>query len=539
MAKKISAGVRLLLAGAIYGVLTLPFCGQICHADPPHLLGKIYCERPNTLFGYRITPLGDQNNDGYDDFMANMIVDSLRPDSTIYTISINYIYYGGNPFDSTYALKINEVGDGYNIGDVNGDGFDDIAMCGRFHSNWKTDVYFGGPSIDTIRDLCFGLDTSYPGAHPIIRGYDINSNGTDEIISYDEEHRRLLLYELGENPDSIHDLIITPANIPYDGYIFGEGLISGDFNGDSYPDLAANLRRASQQHINGSIYFYWGGPDFDTIPDLIIKRPGQYQDCYEEFGWVLEYLGDINRDGYDDFFASVGGGCYDTLSFIYFGGPLIDTIPDVIIYEPLNNARLAGDLNGDHINDLITSYPGPYSWIGDVYIYLGHWGMNSQPDWSIHNWQDTEWQVYYGLDCSGIGDFNGDGDNDFAFSAINSWSFGFIYIYSGWGDPNAIESNQTPTIPDHIYIQQNSPNPFNPVTEIVYSIPRETDVQLVIYNALGQKVRTLENEAKSAGKYTVYWDGKDDDGRTVASGIYLYKLQAGEYSSTKKMAIIR
>jgi hypothetical protein len=86
---------------------------------------------------------------------------------------------------------------------------------------------------------------------------------------------------------------------------------------------------------------------------------------------------------------------------------------------------------------------------------------------------------------------------------------------------------------------QNYPNPFNPATDIQYTLPTDCEVKLVIYNILGQKVRTLVNEHQTAGFKTIRWDGKTDKGSKVSTGIYLYKLQAGEFTETKKMLLLK
>ncbi len=83
-------------------------------------------------------------------------------------------------------------------------------------------------------------------------------------------------------------------------------------------------------------------------------------------------------------------------------------------------------------------------------------------------------------------------------------------------------------------LMQNYPNPFNPVTKIRYSLPHLSDVTLKVYNVLGQKVITLVNEQQSAGNYEVSFDGTN-----LSSGIYLYKIRAGEFSFVKKMILLR
>jgi hypothetical protein len=101
----------------------------------------------------------------------------------------------------------------------------------------------------------------------------------------------------------------------------------------------------------------------------------------------------------------------------------------------------------------------------------------------------------------------------------------------------SLEKNQQ--LPDRFNLFQNYPNPFNPETNISFSLPEENQVNLRIYNLKGQLVDLLVNTRLSAGFYTFTWNGKDESGRDVSSGIYFYKLIAGKYSETKKMVRIK
>ncbi len=94
-------------------------------------------------------------------------------------------------------------------------------------------------------------------------------------------------------------------------------------------------------------------------------------------------------------------------------------------------------------------------------------------------------------------------------------------------------------IPVVFALSQNAPNPFNPDTIIAYALPQGEQVKLVIYNVLGQEIRTLVHAFKPAGNYRVVWHGKDDFGRSVSSGIYLYQITAGEFTNTRKMLILK
>jgi hypothetical protein len=96
-------------------------------------------------------------------------------------------------------------------------------------------------------------------------------------------------------------------------------------------------------------------------------------------------------------------------------------------------------------------------------------------------------------------------------------------------------------LPKSFGMKQNYPNPFNPSTTIAYDIPegKEVFVRLNVYNIRGQLVRTLVNETMSEGSYKIQWDGKDNNGRYTSSGVYFYRIQAGDYSKTRKMVILK
>ncbi|MGB2989094.1 MAG: FlgD immunoglobulin-like domain containing protein, partial [Candidatus Zixiibacteriota bacterium] len=107
--------------------------------------------------------------------------------------------------------------------------------------------------------------------------------------------------------------------------------------------------------------------------------------------------------------------------------------------------------------------------------------------------------------------------------------------YKGTGE----ESVQNENLPKQFSLAQNCPNPFNPETEISYTLSEAAQVKVSVYNMLGQKVRTLVNEYQAAGHKTISWDGTDEHGNKAASGIYFYRVKAGEFEDTKKMILMK
>jgi len=112
---------------------------------------------------------------------------------------------------------------------------------------------------------------------------------------------------------------------------------------------------------------------------------------------------------------------------------------------------------------------------------------------------------------------------------LGFWKSGWISIVTETEMPPAYRND----------LSQNYPNPFNPVTTIEYSLAHEGYVELKIFNVQGQRIRTLVSESKLPGRHKVSWDGRNDMGREVTSGIYFYRLQTGQFVSVKKMIILR
>ena len=117
-------------------------------------------------------------------------------------------------------------------------------------------------------------------------------------------------------------------------------------------------------------------------------------------------------------------------------------------------------------------------------------------------------------------------------------------------DEYYVSCDENNIIPEN-YFLKNYPNPFNPSTTISFELTTELtslrnasawqaeNTEIIIFNLKGQKVRTLVNEKLDAGTHQVVWNGNDNEGKSVSSGVYLYKMNAGRYTSTKKMILMK
>jgi hypothetical protein len=93
--------------------------------------------------------------------------------------------------------------------------------------------------------------------------------------------------------------------------------------------------------------------------------------------------------------------------------------------------------------------------------------------------------------------------------------------------------------PSSFELGQNYPNPFNAATAIDFALPRPTRVCMEVFNLLGQKVARLADQPMAAGRHRITWNGCDDDGNPVASGTYMYRIQAGDFVETRKMVVVK
>ncbi len=151
----------------------------------------------------------------------------------------------------------------------------------------------------------------------------------------------------------------------------------------------------------------------------------------------------------------------------------------------------------------------------------------------VHNHFVDGWlsrtQYTYDANHNGILDLSQDWSG-------SSWENGSraVYVYAVL----AVEIDRGRQ-PEVFELGQNYPNPFNPITAIRYSLHRPSLVNITVFNVLGQEVKTLEQGMQAAGSYETTWDGTDQAGQTVASGVYFYRITAGNYTETRKMVLLK
>jgi len=204
----------------------------------------------------------------------------------------------------------------------------------------------------------------------------------------------------------------------------------GDFNADEHNDLLVGVSGPSGYR---AAYLYYGGPQFDEIPDLEFKgEMCMPQNNAGGFGEIISGLGDFNGDGIDD--IAVGAQTYNDIVgriYIYYGSPNPDTTADMIIngnnyYDGLPFDIVPGDYNGDGLGDFLTGADNPE--IGPrMMIYLGGEPPDTIPG-IIYDYTGHTTRIFF---CHGSSDINGDGIDDYGWEYWESNYYGLIFLGSG------------------------------------------------------------------------------------------------------------
>jgi hypothetical protein len=141
------------------------------------------------------------------------------------------------------------------------------------------------------------------------------------------------------------------------------------------------------------------------------------------------------------------------------------------------------------------------------------------------------------LDNAFKGEFRFSRKDTLTLVISNKSSVEKLYTYNA-DNITSVALNSEKQVPGIYQLLQNTPNPFRHTTTINFAVPRPSRIRLTIYNLTGQKIRSLLDDGKSVGFHTIRWDGQNDEGVFVASGVYFYVLEAGEVTYAKKMILV-
>ena len=495
-----------------------------------------------------IYPLGDQNGDGYDDIM---LYDCNEERGYIYfggspmdTVAVNSIRF----FD-----RANNILGSIAVIDINDDGTKDIVVTTTVYNDsiyWHPGpikIYYGGNVVDTFPNITFYPPPGAKSTLPQVLK-DFNGDGKSELVIRDsnlpfsqKQYGTLYFYNTKTQFDTIPQYIITGDSTKK----ISIGVIetSGDINGDGKTDFTITGSEGEGTSYRYFRSFYLGNENFDLEPSIIY-----YQDEHLFDLLVWQIINDINGDNKDDILIKdYGYYPYYYKNVILHGSFPIDTIPDVGLNtqnEGLGEIISLGDVNGDGYNDFfsktnIFGYANIKLWVG------GRDMPYTSDDQANKTWFGTS--DGFGRILSKVGDVDGDGVNDIAIGKIlygaqptTFCNKGWIYIFKGdtsvIGDTGSVDVNDKKIIPMDYNLYDPYPNPFNPSTVIGYRLSVLSHIKITVYDLLGDEVAILVNGEKPAGKYEIEFDASK---YKLSSGVYFYKLKAEGGEITRKMILLR
>lgn len=525
--------------------------------DSLTLLAELWGEEEKDWF-IECASAGDVDGDGFMDI-------AVGTDSRGYL----KIFLGGDDFDTIPDLRITLETEGpsgnymvafYSVacaGDVNKDGYDDLIVgdpLGPFEMG-EAYIYFGGDPMDTTVDVI--LNDSYfyyEYGHSVSSAGDVNKDGYDDVVvgaprdDYDGRGRAFI-YLGGENMDNVFDVYIegTPMKAEELGYSV-TGI--GDINADGFDDVLIGAPQfGGWPYPTGRASIYFGGDPMDSTADVTLHGDSI---TFLNFGRVVASAGDMNADGILDILVGGPAGYPKCVKvFVTAAGEEgldLDTVTlcgEEIMPSAFGGLiSTAGDLNGDGFDDVMVSdFQCGIELGGKVYIYYGGADMDSLFDLTLIGTNPPGFS--FGLRVASAGDINGDGYDEIMVSSLgDSTGRGKVFIYTS--KPTSVDENQSSMNQWGFFLGQNYPNPFNSNTIIPFTVNRKQSTvnspihtSLVIHNILGQKVKVLVDEKKPPGCYEVAWEGRDDSGEEVGSGVYLCRLKTGNLSEVRKMVLLK
>lgn len=277
--------------------------------------------------------------------------------------------------------------------------------------------------------------------------------------------------------------------------------------------VKSDLAASKWVNYQSGIYYNQNGT-LATLPGWTVGNT----ESQKGMGWA-----DFDRDG--DLDLAIGGSGVPTV--------LYENVNGILSAQPVwssNNSYhgcqdlVWSDVNRDGYPDLTTVHFGN----GHVRVYLNRQGvLDSTPTW------------YYDCTSSATaiawGDVNGDGYPDLAVGTARQP----IMLFLNTADTTTAISHPDAGVIRDFRLLPNYPNPFNPVTHIQFSLNRSARLRLIIYDVEGKEVRQLLDKFYPAGNYEVSWDGTDNSGQAVSSGIYFYRLSNGSEMQSRRMTLLR
>ena len=238
------------------------------------------------------------------------------------------------------------------------------------------------------------------------------------------------------------------------------------------------------------------------------------------YGTSSIHIDDFDGDGDNDFITTG----YDSDELVLFRNLGNLAFADEEIITRQTDGFVVMDYENDGDKDIVTMNERLETNGITVFLNDGFGNFTTRENCYFQYANGVPWSII-------ASDFDLDGRTDIAITSTNDSLF---VLYNLGGGTVGIQDEETEEIPTEFSLSQNFPNPFNPTTTIQFLLPKSGDVTLKIYNLLGEEVKTLVNEYKEIGNHSVQFNANN-----LASGMYLYRLQSGDFIEVKKMIFLK
>lgn len=534
-------GFAFLLLGGVVLAQAQPY--------EPVRLYDVLGDTLDTYGQFLLEPLGDQDRDGYSDFLTIIYGQSehlriVYGGPNLPYRELDFAYWGIDTTATRYTWTLLRQNTGQSsCADYTGDGIVDIMVDLRstgFENACYAFLFAGGggpEGFDTVWDW---RTYGNPSSHFVSGLGDFDGNGTPDFTRSGGAWSETFLWYFNwswPNPSTEATWAINRDG-PNNNGNFQSCQGVGDVTGDGWPDF---MHFVYYPDWSRHYEIWFGGPAADSIPDFEF-----IQDTLQYAAFAHGILGDLNGDG----IADLGSYINDIIApqtgpAIFWGGlPLNVTQPDVMLEhnsgEHINpsGAQCVGDINDDGYDDIGFRETDGRS----CYLFLGGNPMDSL--WSFYL-PEAEFDGFRTSLVRGIGDFNGDGIDDWAISAYEDfWTTprrGRVVVFAGdrnWGVP---VTNERPAIAIDFLLGNPYPNPFNSEVIIPLTINRSAGtLDVSIYNTLGQLIYSFPNQHLSPGNtHFLRWNSTDQTGEPAASGQYFIRGKLESQIQTVTITLIK